>query len=233
VCEILRGRPRRVSPAAARYYWDVFRRSFDDRKLPAHAVASLDEATDRIVEQFDVPESDKPFQARVNVLAPVGTGKSAHVVGAATKAIDAGYRLVVVLSPPANAERAQLQNRLADVLGGPGILWITGYDHDYRRIPAGFQVLNPPNKLTSLLVVKRNAAILRKLAKDIGDIPRRDDLPALILDADGGQLLEGDVTDQLIEKLMDSLPRAQYVRFTDMAPAGRPAAHEALISIPG
>ncbi|WP_305787406.1 hypothetical protein [Symbioplanes lichenis] len=232
-CEILRGHRRRVPRAAVHHYWDVFQRScLADQRMPAEYVAAIDQATDWIVEQFDVPDSAEPFQARVKILIPVGAGKTAYATGTVAKAIDSGYRLVLVLSPPFNAFRTQLQSRLSDVLGGPGVLWLTGDHHDYRKVSAGFELLRPSHDIASLLVVKRTATILRRLVKDIADVPGRQELPALILDTDGGDLPEGSVTDRLIEDLLRLLPRAQHVRFADTRPAARRTAHEALISIP-
>ncbi|MGW5081425.1 Z1 domain-containing protein [Micromonospora echinospora] len=95
------------------FYWDHYRshllhaRGFD----PA-AVAALDASTTKVVERLADPSAAKRHQAKGLVVGYVQSGKTANFTGVIAKAIDAGYRLIIVLSGSANLLRTQTQRRL-------------------------------------------------------------------------------------------------------------------------
>ncbi|MFE6160098.1 Z1 domain-containing protein [Streptomyces sp. NPDC056486] len=100
------------------FYWPKYREVLERKGLPAAAVAHLDEATHAVVERLADPEQDTARQAKGLVVGYVQSGKTANFTGVAAKAIDAGYRLVIVLGGTLNLLRAQTQRRLDKELVG-------------------------------------------------------------------------------------------------------------------
>ncbi|MCY0954237.1 Z1 domain-containing protein [Streptomyces sp. H27-S2] len=104
-------------------YWPAYADLLARRGWPASRVADLDEATDQVVEKLANPSAEEAYQAKGLVITPVQSGASAHITGTVAKAVDAGYRLVIVLTGPSNALRYQLQRTLdRDLVGRENIL---------------------------------------------------------------------------------------------------------------
>ena len=133
------------------------------------------------------------------------------------------------------------------MLGAFDWIRLTGRSHDYRKLTAGaietlkFPKLladhrfNQPENLfvanAKLLVVKKNAAVLDKLAKDLARVNRGGELaevPGLVIDDESDQASVNTVRppisveeetertriNRAIVGLMKTLPRAQYVGYT-------------------
>jgi hypothetical protein len=109
------------------------------RNISPGSLASLDAATTTIVERLADPANILPKGARGLVVGYVQSGKTTNFTGVIAKAIDAGYRLIIVLSGTTNLLRNQTQRRLdMDLVGQENIL--RGADefeqeHDYRGDP--------------------------------------------------------------------------------------------------
>ncbi|MGD6745239.1 Z1 domain-containing protein [Streptomyces sp. BH106] len=100
------------------FYWPKYREVLERKGLPAAAVGHLDEAARTVVERMADPEQSKPCQTKGLVVGYVQSGKTANFTGVAAKAIDAGYRLIIVLGGTLNLLRAQTQRRLDKELVG-------------------------------------------------------------------------------------------------------------------
>jgi len=106
------------------HYWPTLRRYLIEVKnRPMDVVASLDDASDRVLRQLRPPSTDE-FDVRGLVLGYVQSGKTANFAAVIAKAADSGYRLIVVLSGVDNGLRRQTQIRLSKEL--------TGYSHNPR-----------------------------------------------------------------------------------------------------
>ncbi|MEV0606589.1 Z1 domain-containing protein [Polymorphospora rubra] len=122
------------------FYWDHYRRFLLDKGWNADAVAGLDLATEEVVRRLSDPTRAQAYQAKGLVVGYVQSGKTANFTGVIAKAIDAGYRLVVVLTGTTNMLRAQTQRRLdMELLGRENLeLEISAHDikgHDYQDDP--------------------------------------------------------------------------------------------------
>ncbi len=81
-------------------------------------VNNLHELTDMILERIEEPARDGPWDRRGMVVGSVQSGKTANYIGLINKAVDAGYKLVIVLAGIHSNLRAQTQLRVDDgVLG--------------------------------------------------------------------------------------------------------------------
>lgn len=192
-----------------------FRRYSDfllqDQRWAQASIDALDESTDAILEEFEDPGREGPWDRRGLVVGHVQFGKTANYAGVINKAVDAGYKLIVVLAGMHNALRQQTQRRLdRDFLGylstsgqnariGVGILngsleadYLTTQapNGDFSRAGAehiGMGIQQRP----VLLVVKKNASILKNLNTWVREIlvPRGDTerSPLLVIDDEADQ----------------------------------------------
>ncbi|MGC4862798.1 Z1 domain-containing protein [Micromonospora sp. DT41] len=94
------------------FYWSHYRRYLLDKGWDAGVVAGLDHATEDVVRRLSDPTREVAYQAKGLVVGYVQSGKTANFTGVIAKAVDAGYRLVIVLTGTTNMLRAQTQRRL-------------------------------------------------------------------------------------------------------------------------
>jgi hypothetical protein len=86
--------------------------------LAPTVVNNLDKQTDMILERLEDPSREGPWDRRGMVVGSVQSGKTANYVGLICKAVDAGYKLVIVLAGIHSNLRSQTQLRIDEgVLG--------------------------------------------------------------------------------------------------------------------
>ncbi|MET7862395.1 Z1 domain-containing protein [Micromonospora taraxaci] len=112
------------------FYWSRYVAYLRERrKWKAGAITRLDAATSRVLERFANPAQSKPVQTKGLVVGYVQSGKTANFAGVIAKAIDAGYRLIIVMTGTTNLLREQTQRRLdMELVGRENIL--RGFDED-------------------------------------------------------------------------------------------------------
>jgi hypothetical protein len=111
--------------AAHNFYWNAYRGVLES-KTPAwdpEALANLDAATTDIIGRLADPTRPEHYQTKGLVVGYVQSGKTANFTGIIAKAIDAGYRLVIVLTGTIELLRGQTQRRLdMELVGEENIL---------------------------------------------------------------------------------------------------------------
>jgi hypothetical protein len=231
-----------------------------DKGWSETAIDALDQSTDFVMEEIEDPDREGPWDRRGLIVGHVQSGKTANYAGLASKAADAGYKLVIVLAGMHNALRQQTQRRLdRDFLGYNSI---SGHDgQGFNRIGVGIidgsihaehlttQALNGDfsrsvadhvgvgvQQRPVLLVVKKNASILRNLNTWVREIlSARGDTesrPLLVIDDEADQASvdtgqqefdEDDVPDPdyepkringQIRQLLSAFSRSAYVAYT-------------------
>ena len=270
------------------FYWDHYTSYLaTQQQWEPDAIVALDIATDQIIERVSNPERTEAYQAKGLVVGHVQSGKTANFTGVIGKAVDVGYRLIIVLTGTTDLLRSQTQRRLdMELLGQENILrgvnpndyealeavdyysddpdWprflshgfrprdagrpdihrLTTRDFDFRSLQQGIAALDferrerslpffhPDNLFSSdarLIVVKKNAPVLRKVVKDLNKITARlGEIPALIIDDESDQAsvntsnprrwkanqVERTAINKLISQLLTMLPRGQYIGYT-------------------
>lgn len=185
------------------YYWPSLRTYLLSRGWDGLRLRSLDDSSDRILRQL-APPNQEEFDIRGLVLGYVQSGKTASFTAVISKAADAGYRLIIVLSGIDNSLRRQTQIRLNRELIGyadnrPGAVrlppigrqWhqFTSEDWggDFRAGNANYAALQGSQPV--LLVVKKNGAVLRRLHEWLDQAPEevRRTLPVLVIDDEADQ----------------------------------------------
>ncbi|MEV7288064.1 Z1 domain-containing protein [Streptomyces sp. NPDC093252] len=113
----------RETAANRSFYWTSYERLLRRKGWNDVAVSGLDEAAHAVVERLADPTRVEPYGARGLVVGYVQSGKTANFTGVVAKAIDAGYRLVIVLGGTLNLLRGQTQRRLdMELIGRENIL---------------------------------------------------------------------------------------------------------------
>jgi hypothetical protein len=186
------------------YFWPQLRDFLLGVKgWPRPVVVALDEQTDRILEQMSPPTATE-FDTRGLVLGYVQSGKTANYTALIAKAVDIGYRLVIVLTGMDKGLRRQTQIRLKREIVGYadnrptavhlpplGKHWheftSDSLDGDFQPGNANQAALQGSQPV--LLVVKKNGAVLRKLIGWLDAAPDevKNGLPVLIIDDEADQ----------------------------------------------
>ena len=95
------------------FYWPHYKDHLLKRPgFSAEAVEALDLATEDVVQRLSDPTSDNLYQSKGLVVGYVQSGKTANFTGVIAKAIDAGYRLIIVMTGTIEMLRSQTQRRL-------------------------------------------------------------------------------------------------------------------------
>ncbi|WP_329001918.1 Z1 domain-containing protein [Kribbella sp. NBC_00709] len=115
------------------FYWQHYMDFLaSHRNWKSDAISSLDIASTRVVERLADPSRRESGQTKGLVVGYVQSGKTANFTGVIAKAIDAGYRLVIVLTGTTNMLREQTQRRLdMELVGRENLLTGSESDTDY------------------------------------------------------------------------------------------------------
>lgn len=156
-------------------------------------VASLASESLRVLRHLPDPLANDRFEGRGLVVGYVQSGKTANYTAVAARAVDAGYRMVIVLSGIHDALRNQTQVRLErELVGIPeggdartqGWTLLTDALQDFQG--AAPEVLDAPGAF--LLVVKKNVAVLEKLNAWLAQASARlAGIPTLVIDDEADQ----------------------------------------------
>lgn len=94
-------------------FWGRYRTYLEqDKGFPPSVVDRLDRITDSTLEKLEDPTRTGHWDRRGMVVGQVQSGKTANYTGLICKAVDAGYKLIIVLAGMHNSLRSQTQFRL-------------------------------------------------------------------------------------------------------------------------
>lgn len=169
-------------PKTSRGIWPAYRSRLDTR-LPEDAVAGVDVSTSQILSQCANP-LERGDKRKGLVVGYVQSGKTANYAGLIAKAVDAGYRIVIVLAGMHSNLRAQTQARLdGDLqlreLKNGGVAWypLTNIDSDIAPSNPVGPVGNQANVI--VMVVKKNEKRLANVLGYLRSISKKD--PQMLL----------------------------------------------------
>ncbi|WP_270408102.1 Z1 domain-containing protein [Brachybacterium paraconglomeratum] len=115
------------------HYWPRYRELLSHKNFDPDAITALDLATNEIVERLANPSDPQIWQTKGLVVGHVQSGKTANFTGVLAKAIDAGYKLIIVLTGTYENLRSQTQKRLdMELIGRENIL--QGQFQDYLDV---------------------------------------------------------------------------------------------------
>ncbi len=110
-------------------YWSRYKQLLQQKGWAPASIESLGRLTDETLGRLEKPARAGTWDRRGMVVGHVQSGKTANYTGLICKAVDAGYKLIVVLAGLTNSLRSQTQIRLDE-----GFL---GYDSDPTRNQEG------------------------------------------------------------------------------------------------
>lgn len=98
------------------FHWPRLKTALTDKTSPwtEDMIKSLDDASTLVVSHLAPPDSSKAIKAKGLVLGYIQSGKTANFSATIAKAVDEGYRLVIVLAGLHNNLRKQTEVRLRE-----------------------------------------------------------------------------------------------------------------------
>lgn len=101
------------------FYWSRYKEYLEAvGGWTGDSTEALDRATEKVIRCLSDPERSDAFAARGLVVGYVQSGKTANFTAVIAKALDAGYRMIVVLAGTLDSLRLQTQRRLDKELCG-------------------------------------------------------------------------------------------------------------------
>ena len=206
--------------------WQAYRSHLAAKGWSEKVINSIDKASTKITNELLCPTGPREGRFQGLVLGYVQSGKTASMAATIAKAADSGYRMVIVLAGMTNILRQQTQVRLlSDVVNHNPSLWLEGTTVESDFKPGSSPKLPLASKGNcSLFVVKKNAAVLRRLKKALNKLSEieRKGIPTLIIDDECDQAsintaaYRSSVTriNGLIRDLCEKIPRVTYVGYT-------------------
>ena len=170
-------------------HWDRYKTLLSRKSFPGKIISRLESSTDRVINYLGDPNVENAWDRRGLVVGLVQSGKTAHYVGTINKAIDYGYKVIVVMTGFTESLRVQTQGRIEEgVLGyslkpdpndkaanrakilqierikriRPRIDSVTTLKNDFStKIARNFAI--SVGRAPTIFVVKKNASVLRNL----------------------------------------------------------------------
>lgn len=191
-------------------FWSRYRKYLLNIKgWNSDVVSRLDEITDDIMERIEDPtDRNRAFDRRGLVVGYVQSGKTANFTGLINKAIDSGYKIIIVLSGLHKNLRSQTQMRIDEEVIGRD----TSDQAQVKRIG----VATLPNEayinVDTFTTQDDNGDFSRSFAQQIGGIQPSSDRPMLLIVKKNVSVLEN-----LIRYFRESLDTlgGDYVISTD------------------
>lgn len=104
-------------------YWDDYSEALRKKGWPASSIESVDVSSTEVVRRLSDPIRVEAKQTKGLVVGYVQSGKTANFTGVIAKAIDAGYRMIIVLTGTIEILRSQTQRRIdMELIGVENIL---------------------------------------------------------------------------------------------------------------
>lgn len=194
-------------------------------------IEELDRVTDVILnEGLSQPRKKLFIPKKGLVLGYVQSGKTTNIISVIAKAVDAGYRFIVVLTGINDNLRRQTQERLDEQLLYESHRWhkLTNIDSDFDKGQDNASaILSMPfkDKPVAIAVMKKNTILLDYLLNWLNDgltQDVRDQIPMLVIDdecdlATPNTRKNGQTrTNELIEKITNPkfMPKSIYLGYT-------------------
>ena len=234
------------SSEAKTYYWDRYKNYLQNQKhLSQTVIQVLEQKTlFNLMSYLGDPNDDSAFSIRGLVVGDVQSGKTSNYLGLLTKAADAGYKVIFILTGTIESLRKQTQQRVEEGFigwdsvngvpvgvgrGDPTPKAFTSRQKDF----VGTDNQNTTYKLSNysaepmIFVLKKNVSVLKKVYSSLRTInttaaETKINYPALIIDdeADNASINtnkpDNDPTkiNKYIRRLLSLFSRSSYVGFT-------------------
>ena len=222
--------------------YDLYRQRLQDNGFSPQSLAAIDRTTSDILEYMGDPKSAGVWKTYGLLMGDVQSGKTATFTGICHKAVDAGYKIIIVLTGTKTSLRNQTQSRLDEDLTGmtidskgnrgvtfknSDVSWnlLTTIESDFTAQMRDNAFIRPDDpKEVSIAVLQKNAKVLANFLnwlekeKALGV----ENLPLLLVDdeADAASVNTGKPTssptqiNNLIRSILEKFNRAAYLAVT-------------------
>lgn len=197
--------------------WPAIKTSMEQKGFGDDNIASVDASSTKVLALLDHPKQDW-YRTRGLVVGFVQSGKTTNFTAVMAKAADRGYKLFIVLSGIHNTLRRQTQIRLAGDLvhANPGKWYeVTNDKHDFVP-PGNSKAFFAAKDQHLLMVVKKNATVLRKLRDWLATAGEYlDKCPTLIVDDEADQsTVATSKINPLLFDVLSKFPKVGYIGYT-------------------
>jgi hypothetical protein len=198
--------------------WPSIVKSMQKKGFGDANIASVDASSTKILALLDHPKQDN-FLTRGLVVGFVQSGKTTNFTAVMAKAADRGYKLFIVLSGIHNTLRRQTQIRLAsDIVGANPDIWheVTTEHQDFIPPGGNAKAYFAAKGQHLLLVVKKNAVVLRKLRDWLDEAGQHlASTPTLIIDDEADQSTVATAKiNPLLYGVLSKFPKVGYIGYT-------------------
>jgi len=105
------------------YYWNRYKQLLIKKGFGNTVIGTSDIVTDEILDLLQNPNDEGKWQRKGLVVGHVQSGKTANYTGVVCKALDAGYRVIIIMAGLLNSLRKQTQGRVDEgVIGIDSLL---------------------------------------------------------------------------------------------------------------
>ena len=119
-------------------FWNRYKKYLEvEEKLPPSVVAEIDATTEEILKRLESPRRFGAWDRRGMVVGNVQSGKTSNYTGLIAKAVDAGYKIIIVLAGLNNDLRSQTQRRIDKGFIGRDTRKKASYDQTSSRVGVG------------------------------------------------------------------------------------------------
>jgi hypothetical protein len=146
-------------------------------RRPESVIKELDRSTDRILDLLGDPKRDGLWDRRGLVVGHVQSGKTQHYTALASKAIDSGYKVIIILTGIHENLRQQTQERIEECITGKNSResWnpfgIRSFQENYLVADRPINQLPEIDTLTSV-AKDYNSAIIEGVDFALGNTPK-------------------------------------------------------------
>lgn len=227
------------------YYWPRYKEHLENKNFSPVGINTLEDKTlPKLMSYIGNPNDDMPFSIRGLVVGDVQSGKTSNYLGLITKAADAGYKVIFLLTGTIESLRCQTQKRVEegfigydsvnaeDVGVGRGCRTpkaFTSRDNDFtgKNNQNTTYRINDNTSEPMIFVIKKNVSVLKKLYASLKNINTSSVVsqitaPMLMIDdeADNASIntnkKDEDPTkiNNYIRKILQLFARNTYVGFT-------------------
>ncbi len=184
-------------------YWERYKKYLlADKGFSTKVVNTMDDILDTLTDLLGDPEREIKYKRRGLIIGDVQSGKTANYTGLICKAVDAGYKVVVLLTGTIEKLRQQTQARIDEGFVGRDsdalikqkedriVIGVGKYDSSISPVcltstSDDFKQKNASNLNFDLrningsviFVVKKNSAVLKRLNKWLGTFNKNGDNP--------------------------------------------------------
>ena len=151
-----------------------------NEKLPPAVIASIDETTEEILKRLESPRREGAWDRRGMVVGNVQSGKTSNYTGLIAKAVDAGYKIVIVLAGLNNDLRSQTQKRIDKGFIGRDTKKKDSYNQTSSKIGVGLITKFPELPVIAVTSSDANGDFKKNVHRSVTITPGGDPIIAVV-----------------------------------------------------